>query len=162
MHYAVAVLTLGVAFSATCLVAVISVQLSGQDIHCNDQGAVPKFNCRRMSQFQCEKRLNLSKSGGLVPGLVGWSLTTDFRQIFDSGQPIFDRFSTVSDTFLTRRRQGNAELCWTLSARRCLLHAARACRVPLGQTDSVNCAPLERSGHVASDTLCELEPRAPF
>ena len=77
MHYAVAVLTLGVAFSATCLVAVISVQLSGQDIHCNDQGAVPNLNCRRMSQFQavkkdstCQNQLvcGSQKAGLWVPG----------------------------------------------------------------------------------------------
>ena len=60
--------------------------LEGQDSSCNDQGAVPNLNCRRMSQFQCEKRLNLSKSGGLVPGgLV----------------PGTDRFLTVFDRFLT-------------------------------------------------------------
>ena len=151
MHYAVAVLTLGVAFSATCLVAVISVQLSGQDIHCNDQGVVPKF---QLPSFPEPKWL---KKDSTCQNLVGWSLVG-----WSLEPPIFDRFLTVSDTFLTWRRQGNAELCWTLSARRCLLHAARACRVPLGQTDSVNCAPLERSGHVASDTLCKLEPRAPF
>ena len=47
--------------------------LEGQDSSCNDQGVVPKFNCRRMSQFQCEKRLSLSKSAGLwVP--KGWSV----------------------------------------------------------------------------------------
>ena len=47
--------------------------LEGQDSSCNDQGAVPKFNCRRSSQFQCEKRLSLSKSAGLwVP--KGWSV----------------------------------------------------------------------------------------
>ena len=57
--------------------------LEGQDSSCNDQGVVPKFNRRRSSQFQCEKRLNLSKSGGLVPGgLVPG--TFRFRPIFDS------------------------------------------------------------------------------
>ena len=73
MHYAVAVLTLGVAFSATCLVAVISVQLSGQDIHCNDQGEVPKFHAVVSGANVAEKKTQLVKIGWLV-GPKNWTV----------------------------------------------------------------------------------------
>ena len=43
--------------------------LEGQDSSCNDQGVVPKFQLPSFPEPKvAEKRLNLSKSGGLVPG----------------------------------------------------------------------------------------------